>query len=83
MPSGGATGMLDEVDWIGFEASEEVDGSSGLHGEWDPADVLEDAASGTPDDEYRSWLNWKEIKKKSNAINSRLLLWVFIITSDQ
>lgn len=25
-------------------------GSRGLHGEWDPADVLEDAASGTPDD---------------------------------
>lgn len=53
-PSDGATGIFVDVDCIGFEASDDVDGSSGLQGECDPADVLDDAASGTPDDEYRS-----------------------------
>lgn len=48
-PSDGATGIFDEVDCMGLEAKEEVDGSSGLHGECEPADVLDDAANGTPD----------------------------------
>lgn len=79
--------MLLEVDWIGLEASEEVEGSSGLHGECDPADVLEDAASGTPDDEYRSWLNCNHIeereeKKTGNALTSVAPLLLLITTAN-
>lgn len=34
------------------------DGKIGLHGECELPDAL-DEANGTPDDEYKSWLNWK------------------------
>lgn len=33
-------------------------GRMGLHGEWELPEALDEAASGTPEDEYRSWLNW-------------------------
>lgn len=47
-------------------------GKRGLQGEWELADVLVDAAIGTPAAEgYKSWLNYKEIKKniKKNSVN--------------
>lgn len=67
----------DELPWPKFEVDAvtkaEVEGNSGLHGEWDPAEVLEEAANGTPLVEYNSWLNYKikkqEIKKKSISKN--------------
>lgn len=52
-------------DWATAEATAAAEatfdviegGKRGLQGEWEPAEVLEDAASGTPEEEYRSWLN--------------------------
>ena len=32
-------------------------GRIGLQGEWELPEALDEAASGTPEDEYRSWLN--------------------------
>lgn len=41
------------------DAFNAIDGGNiGLHGECELADAL-DEVSGTPDDEYKSWLNWK------------------------
>lgn len=34
-------------------------GRIGLQGEWELPDAFDEAASGTPDEEYRSWLNWR------------------------
>lgn len=38
-------------DWAAAMFDGSDGGSSGLHGECEPADVLDEAASGTPDDE--------------------------------
>lgn len=60
-----AVAACDDVDpdepWPKFEldaaTKADVEGSRGLHGEWEPAEVLEEAANGTPPVEYNSWLN--------------------------
>lgn len=52
-----ADAAVDEaVVCVAFEGTSDG-GSSGLHGECEPTDVLDDAANGTPVDEYKSWLN--------------------------
>ena len=48
-------------------------GNKGLHGECDPAEVLDDAAIGTPVDEYRSWLNWN-YTSNSNVLIIKLII---------
>lgn len=35
-------------------------GRIGLHGECELPEAFDEAANGTPDDEYRSWLNWNK-----------------------
>lgn len=42
-------------------------GKIGLHGECELTDALDDV-SGTPDVEYKSWLNCKQTNKQSNKI---------------
>lgn len=52
-------GVSDDVcAWFDVVVDDSDGGKSGLHGEWELAEVLVDAAIGTPAaDGYKSWLN--------------------------
>ena len=56
----GIVGIVVEAVWAAFNAM--AGGNIGLHGECELADALEDVR-GTPDDEYKSWLNCLKIIK--------------------
>lgn len=59
-------GMVVDAVWAAFNATD--GGNIGLHGEWELTDALDDV-SGTPDVEYKSWLNWNENKSNKLALN--------------
>lgn len=65
-PTNGIEGVWDdECAAVLDDDDDNAGGRSGLHGEWELADVLVDAAIGTPAaDGYKSWLNYKKVKKK-------------------
>lgn len=59
-PKGNVGIVVDEV-WVALTDAESDGGRRGLHGECELAEVLEDAANGTPVDGYSSWLNYNKI----------------------
>lgn len=62
----------DECAAFDDEDDDNAGGKRGLHGEWELADVLVEAAMGTPAAEgYKSWLNWKDVRHQKNAIDQK------------
>lgn len=50
-------GMVVEDVAVTFDDDDNDGGNKGLHGEWELAEVLDEAANGTPVEGYKSWLN--------------------------
>lgn len=55
-------------------------GKIGLHGECELTDALDDV-SGTPDVEYKSWLNWNETKNVQIRVKSAKVFCGFVFLS--